>query len=70
MARTNKEVSKPEGWALLANGRSWHYFQADVSLCEHRLKAPAGQLYVTGGDDSPDNCLGCRRRRAKELKRS
>lgn len=53
------------GWKGLANASKWHYFDvAGRSLCGRWLTMSRAGL-ETGNDDSPDNCLVCRRKLAK-----
>lgn len=61
-------MSKPKtllaGWKGLTNASKWHYFDvAGRSLCGRWLTMSRAGL-ETGNDDSPDNCLACRRKLA------
>ena len=53
-----------EGWAYLSNSPKWHYFRGGRSLCKRW--GYFGHDEEQGKDDSPDNCLACRKKLAKE----
>jgi hypothetical protein len=50
------------GWNWLFNSRKWHYFEKDGrALCRRFLILGSNLDAKQGGDDSPDNCAGCRK---------
>lgn len=53
-------MKKEEGWTWLVNSRKWHYFINGRSLCGKFLLLVVPEL-EQGNDDSPDNCVICRR---------
>ena len=54
-----------EGWAWTFGSRKWHYVINNESLCGKWL-FPGNPMLEQDGDDSPDNCAECRRRRKKK----
>ncbi len=60
-------MTKQEGWTWLVNSRKWHYFRNSRSLCgKFMLLGSMLDELVQGNNNSPDNCLICRRKREKE----
>ena len=57
-----QEKTKEEGWGFPSNSRKAHYFVGVRSLCGRWLFFGSLEL---GNDDSPDNCLACRRKLKK-----
>lgn len=53
-------MKKEEGWTYLTNSRKWHYFIDGRSLCGKFLLLVIPEL-EQGNDNSPDNCMTCRR---------
>lgn len=49
-----------EGWTWLSNSRKWHYFVDGRSLCKKFMLFSTSGL-EQGKDDSPDNCMACRK---------
>ena len=49
-----------EGWKWLLNSKKWHYFRNGNSLCGKW--ATFGSEFEQGNNDSPDNCMACRRK--------
>jgi hypothetical protein len=60
-------MSNTEGWTWLYNSTKWHYFRNNRSLCGKWALWAVGEL-EQGNDNSPDNCVVCRRKLAKEKK--
>jgi len=56
--------SMTEGWQKPWNARKWHYFVDGESLCGRWLLL-GWKEWLTGNDDSPDNCKKCRERLKK-----
>lgn len=50
-----------EGWGKLANATKWHYFDADHKALCKKWMALGSLSTELGNDDSPDNCLACKR---------
>lgn len=50
-----------EGWTWLQNAKKWHYFVDGESLCGRYMLLAIPDLQQ-GNDDSPDNCVTCRRK--------
>ena len=53
---------KKEGWTWLFNSRKWHYFKDGMSICGKFMLLGKGEL-EQGNDDSPDNCVQCKKKR-------
>ena len=51
-----------EGWGFPANSRKAHYFVNGMALCNKWMFH--GEL-EQGNDNSPDNCVSCRRKLQK-----
>ena len=51
--------SYKEGWGLPNMSRKWHYFINTLSLC--RKYGFYGGYLEQGNNESPDNCLACRK---------
>lgn len=62
-------MSNIEGWTWLQNSRKWHYFRDTRSLCG-KWSYLGLDNFEKEGDDSPDNCAECRRKRKKERENS
>lgn len=58
-----------EGWTWLVNTKKWHYFRDSRSLCGKWLYLGSSDL-EQGKDNSPDNCVACVRKLAKEHQES
>ena len=56
-----------EGWTWLSNATKWHYFRNGQSLCKKYGIFGPGDLEL-GNNDSPDNCVQCRKILIKEDK--
>lgn len=57
-----------EGWGWAMGQRKAHYYRAGRSLCRHwssMLFKAAGIRLEQGNDESPDNCVACRKRLAQ-----
>jgi hypothetical protein len=57
-----------EGWTYLINSPKWHYFRHGLSLCGRW--AHFGSDYEQGNDTSPDNCIACRKKLAREVEKA
>jgi len=57
-----------EGWAWALNWRKAHYIVNGRSLCGHWMYL--GNKLEQGKDNSPDNCVSCKRKlkKLKEVK--
>lgn len=53
-----------EGWTWLSNARKWHYFVDKKSLCS-KWEIWTDDGLEEGKDDSPDNCVACKRKLKK-----
>ena len=61
----NKErIEVGEGWTWLINSPKWHYVRKGMSLCNRFMVL--NTEFEQGNDESPDNCLVCRKKRLKE----
>ena len=61
-------AKKPEekiGWGFPSQSRKWHYFRAGRSLCGKFGWFDRDPLEL-GNDNSPDNCMACKKRLQKE----
>jgi hypothetical protein len=56
-----------EGWGACQNTPKWHYFIEGRSLCHHYMLFGKAELQ-RGNNESPDNCLSCRRKLEKRRK--
>jgi hypothetical protein len=61
------EDKKREGWGFPSNSRKAHYFVGVRSLCMSWLFF--GEL-ETGNDNSPDNCMECKRSLTKSREKA
>lgn len=67
MSEDSKLVTRYAGWTWLANSKAWHYFtsEGNRSLCRKYMLFVLPLELEQGNDDSPDNCLKCRRELAR-----
>lgn len=59
-------MALPKGWALPAGSysRKYHYFDGDsICLCRKWLYTGVGAEDTN--DEHPDNCVACKRKKAK-----
>lgn len=62
-------VIKPdEGWVWFLNSRKAHYIVESRALCGRWLYL--GREHEQGKDDSPDNCVECRRKLLKRREKA
>jgi hypothetical protein len=54
-----------EGWTWLFNSKKWHYFRDGKSLCKKWALLGSEDL-EQGNDNSPDNCITCKKILNKE----
>ena len=57
-------MKEKEGWTWLFNAYKQHYFVDKKSLCGKWAILLDNELEI-GNDESPDNCLECRRKLKK-----
>ena len=60
------EKKNTEGWTWLSNSMKWHYFirEDGKSLCGKWGLWGSPEL-EQGNDDSPENCVACKRKLEK-----
>jgi len=62
------ESTPTEGWKWIVNAPKWHYFRDGRSLCGKWMCL--GKSFEQGNDDSPDNCVACRKKLSAEKARA
>jgi len=56
------EKMSKEGWTWLYNATKWHYFVDGRSLCGKYMLFGQGNDLEQGHNNSPDNCVSCKRK--------